>query len=59
MAAPCNLSSINRQYVLNPHYFHPSWQHWQFDLSVIKVEMARRLEFLYLKEKNDFLFMYT
>lgn len=54
MAAPCNLSSIDRQYVLNPHHFHPSWQHWQLYLSVIKVEMAERLEFLYLKEKTTF-----
>lgn len=54
MAAPCNRSSIDRQYVLNPHHFHPSWQHWQLYLSVIKVEMAGRLEFLYLKEKITF-----
>lgn len=54
MAAPCNLSSIDRQYVLNPHHFHPSWQHWQLYLSAIKAEMAGRLEFLYLKEKITF-----
>lgn len=51
-------SSTDRQYVLNPHRFHWSWQHWQLYLSVIKVEMAGRLEFLYLKKKLLFIYVH-